>query len=102
MTAHDLAVPAGQPSLAPAQRRLRARSSVVWARRRHRHSALLLVAALAVAACSDQDPGLDPSLTPGGDDAPPATLGPCPPGGPDDTTPAAGCLDDDGTVLRPA
>ncbi|MGK2950335.1 MAG: hypothetical protein ACSLFP_17320 [Acidimicrobiales bacterium] len=56
---------------------------------------------LAAAACSTgQDPGVTPSTAPG-----PSTtsqvLQPCPPGGPDATTPAAGCLDADGSVVRP-
>ena len=59
-------------------------------------------AVLAVGACSDgQDPGLDPGI--GGDQ--PATtsntLGQCPAGGPDATTPPAGCIGPDGQVLRP-
>jgi hypothetical protein len=61
-----------------------------------------VVAAIAlvvgVAACgSDQDPG----FTPPTDDGPSTTshtLGACPPGGPDATTPPAGCLDADGNV----
>jgi hypothetical protein len=61
-------------------------------------AALFLLA--AVAGCSDgQDPGLQPS----GDQ--PATtsntLGQCPAGGPDATTPPAGCIGTDGQVLRP-
>lgn len=63
--------------------------------------AAVLAVALGAAACSDQDPGLDPATDGPGTTAPRVTFGPCPPGGPDDTTPAAGCLDDDGTVLRP-
>lgn len=64
--------------------------------------ALVCAAVLAVGACSDgQDPGLDPGL--GGDQ--PATtsntLGQCPSGGPDATTPPAGCIGPDGQVLRP-
>lgn len=55
----------------------------------------------ALAACSaDQEPELVPadgstSITTS------QALGPCPPGGPDATTPPAGCLDEDGTVQRP-
>lgn len=61
--------------------------------------AAVLALALAAAACGeDQDPGLDP----GGDE--PATtsntLGQCPPGGPDATTPDAGCVGEDGRILR--
>jgi len=56
---------------------------------------------LATTACSSgQDPGLSPS-TDGGPTTTSQTLHPCPPGGPDATTPAAGCLDADGTVVRP-
>lgn len=66
-----------------------------------RAAAVALGLALALGACeSDQDPGLDPGVVDG-----PArtsdTLGSCPPGGPDETTPAAGCLGPDGAVLRP-
>lgn len=66
-----------------------------------RLAALVLVAALAVSACeSDQDPGLDPGLTDG--PAPTSdTLPDCPPGGPDATTPDAGCIAGDGSVRRP-
>lgn len=62
-------------------------------------SGLLIV---ALGACrDDQDPGLE---IPGqSDDHRPSsnTLPPCPDGGPDATTPDAGCLDDSGAVLRP-
>lgn len=57
--------------------------------------------AAALAACG-QDQA--PDVIPTDPDAPSTTsrpLEPCPPGGPDETTPAAGCLDEDGTVLRP-
>ena len=61
--------------------------------------AALVLAALAGAGCADdQDPGLAPR------DAPAETsdtLGSCPAGGPDATTPPAGCLGPDGQVLRP-
>lgn len=68
---------------------------------RRRVAALTVAAGLVLGACeSDQDPGLDPGVTDG-----PAqtsdTLGACPPGGPDGTTPPAGCLGSDGSVLRP-
>lgn len=59
------------------------------------------VLVLALAACeSDQDPGLD---TGGVRDTNRTsdTLGACPDGGPDATTPEAGCLGVDGTVQRP-
>jgi hypothetical protein len=56
---------------------------------------------VATAACSSgQDPGLTPS-TDAGPTTTSHTLSPCPPGGPDATTPAAGCLAEDGTVIRP-
>jgi hypothetical protein len=63
---------------------------------------LLTVAlALAVGACSrDQDPGIVPtaSTQAGGSTTIPQLLGECPPGGPDATTPPAGCVDEDGVV----
>lgn len=58
-----------------------------------------LVLAVSVAACSS---GQEPELVPS-DDGPTTTsrmLEACPPGGPDETTPPAGCLDDDGHVQR--
>lgn len=60
---------------------------------------VVALALLAGSCASDQDPGLDtdgdlPATTSD-------TLGTCPPGGPDETTPSAGCLDDDGRVVRP-
>lgn len=72
------------------------------ARARRRLTAILFAAVVTLGACSDgQDPGLDPGL--GGDQ--PATtsntLGQCPAGGPDATTPPAGCIGADGQVLRP-
>lgn len=76
--------------------------------RRSRWWRTTAVVAVAVAsllgACSDgQDPGLDQQIDVPPDQGRPTsnTLGSCPAGGPDATTPAAGCLDDDGTVLRP-
>ncbi len=61
--------------------------------------AVVLALALAVTGCgTDQDPRLDPAP-----DAPSTTsdtLGRCPTGGPDATTPPAGCLDSDGRVVR--
>ena len=68
---------------------------------RRRAAAVALAVAIALAGCeTDQDPGLDPGIGDG-----PAqtsnTLGACPPGGPDATTPAAGCLGPDGSVQRP-
>lgn len=61
--------------------------------------ALLTAAVLLVGCSSDQDPGVEP--TSGGPTTTSRTLQPCPPGGPDATTPAAGCLDPDGRVVRP-
>lgn len=58
-----------------------------------------LVALSALAGCgAQQDPGVP--LAPAGPQITSVTLGPCPPGGPDATTPPAGCLDPDGNVLR--
>jgi hypothetical protein len=63
----------------------------------------LLAVALAVsigAACSS---GQEPEIAPASDGGPVTTsraLQPCPPGGPDETTPPAGCLDDEGNVVR--
>ncbi len=61
----------------------------------------MALAVVALAACAaDQEPELVPA-----DGSTPSTtsqtLEPCPPGGPDATTPAAGCLDEDGAVQRP-
>ena len=61
--------------------------------------ALLLVVA-AAACASGQDPGLTPS-TESGPTTTSHTLQPCPDGGPDATTPPAGCVDPDGNVVRP-
>ncbi len=56
---------------------------------------------LAAAACSsDQDPGISPSPA-SGPSTTSRTLSPCPDGGPDATTPPAGCLDEDGNVVLP-
>lgn len=72
-------------------------------RRRNLAAAVGMVAGLVLGACTDeQDPGLDQQIDVDDGSRPPSnTLGDCPPDGPDATTPAAGCLDDDGTVLRP-
>lgn len=62
--------------------------------------ALALSAVLLLGCGQEQEPDVIPT----DDDAPATTsrlLEPCPPGGPDDTTPAAGCLDPDGVVQRP-
>jgi hypothetical protein len=64
-----------------------------------RFGALMAVVVLALTACgTDQDPRLDPAP-----DAPSTTsdtLGRCPSGGPDATTPPVGCLDPEGRVVR--
>jgi hypothetical protein len=66
-----------------------------------RRWAAAVVLVLALAACeADQDPGLDPSVVEGTARTS-DTLGACPPGGPDATTPEAGCLGPDGSVQRP-
>ena len=68
---------------------------------RQRAAAAAIVLALALAGCeTDQDPGLDPGIGDGPGQTS-DTLGTCPPGGPDATTPAAGCLGPDGSVQRP-
>jgi hypothetical protein len=55
---------------------------------------------IALAACSSgQDPGV--TSVDGGPTTTSRPLAPCPPGGPDATTPPAGCIGDDGSVLRP-
>ncbi len=76
-------------------------ASVTSTRRRGRLAAVVLAAALMMAGCADtQDPGLVD--TPGDDPGTTSnTLGQCPAGGPDSTTPSAGCIDDDGQVVRP-
>lgn len=65
-----------------------------------RRCAAMVLALVAIAGCEDdQDPGFEPG---GGQPATTSnTLGRCPPGGPDTTTPPAGCLGPDGSVLRP-
>ena len=67
--------------------------------RRRAAVALVLAGCLVVGCTESQDPGVEPA----GDQ--PATtsntLGQCPPGGPDATTPPAGCLDADGRVVTP-
>jgi hypothetical protein len=66
---------------------------------RRRLAALALGTALLLGACeADQDPGVDPGT---GSGVTSDTLPDCPRGGPDATTPAAGCISDDGTVQRP-
>jgi hypothetical protein len=63
---------------------------------------LIVAVAPAVGGCgSGQEPGM---TVDDGADRPSTTsqlLEPCPPGGPDETTPAAGCLGPDGGVRRP-
>jgi hypothetical protein len=66
-----------------------------------RRSLLALVLVLGSAACTaDQEPEIAPA-TGGGPSTTSSVLRPCPPGGPDATTPAAGCLGEDGAVERP-
>ena len=56
---------------------------------------------LASTGCaSDQAPEIAPPDA-GGTATTSRRLGPCPPGGPDSTTPPAGCLDEEGVVQRP-
>lgn len=56
---------------------------------------------LSVTACAaGQNPGLAPP-TSNGTATTSRMLGPCPPGGPDPTTPLAGCVGPDGSVRRP-
>jgi hypothetical protein len=57
---------------------------------------------LGAAACSSgQDPGIEQQPTNSGPSTSSGFLQPCPPGGPDATTPPAGCLDPEGNVVRP-
>ena len=71
-------------------------------RRAPRLAVLVVAAALSLAACeSSQDPGLDPGIGTDGPAPTSDTLPDCPPGGPDATTPEAGCLGPGGSVLRP-
>jgi hypothetical protein len=66
-----------------------------------RRGGLLALALLSVVGCSsDQDPGLTP-VSGDGTATSSRPLPPCPEGGPDATTPAAGCLDAEGRVVRP-
>ncbi|MDP1818798.1 MAG: hypothetical protein Q8K58_02750 [Acidimicrobiales bacterium] len=68
--------------------------------RRRLALAALLVGA-ASACSSDQDPGVPTQSTGAGQTTTTSrTLPSCPSGGPDESTPA-GCLDEDGTFLRP-
>ena len=87
-----------------------ARRRPAGSRRRRRRAAggarvkaalLALAVVLGAAGCSG---GQDPEIAPSGGGGPSTTsrsLQPCPSGGPDATTPAAGCLDPDGVVQRP-
>jgi hypothetical protein len=64
----------------------------------------LLTLSIAVAGCSSgQDPTFeeDQPSGPTSSTEPGRHLQACPPGGPDETTPPAGCLDDDGNVIYP-
>ena len=65
-----------------------------------RRALLALALLVGAAGCAA---GQDPEITPGTGGGPSTTsraLQPCPAGGPDATTPAAGCLDEDGAVQR--
>lgn len=64
-----------------------------------RIAALVLVLVVVAGCAEEQDPGFAPSD--GQPNTTSNTLGICPPGGPDVTTPPAGCLGPDGSVLRP-
>ena len=65
-----------------------------------RRLVLALLVVVGTACSSGQDPGLTP-VTDAGPTTTSQTLPPCPAGGPDTTTPAAGCLDEGGAVVRP-
>ena len=60
----------------------------------------LLFASVVVitASCTQDDPGIGPGEVPATTSD---TLPRCPDGRPDATTPVAGCLDQDGRVVRP-
>lgn len=62
--------------------------------------AVALAISLAAACSSGQEPEIVPPAG-GGPSTTSRSLPPCPFGGPDATTPAAGCLDEDGNVVRP-
>ena len=63
--------------------------------------AVALTLLLTLVACSsEQDPGLTPAPAEGTETTS-RPLQPCPEAGPDATTPAAGCLAEDGRVVRP-
>jgi hypothetical protein len=61
--------------------------------------ALALAVSLGAACSSGQEPEIAPS-TGGGPSTTSRSLPSCPVGGPDETTPPAGCLDADGNVVR--
>ncbi len=63
----------------------------------------LLALALAISLASACSSGQEPEIAPpsgGGPGTTSRSLQPCPFGGPDETTPPAGCLDDEGNVVR--
>ena len=67
-----------------------------------RRAVAAMVLVMAAACASGQDPGVDPGTsTSSGPTTTSHVLGPCPDGGPDATTPPAGCLDPDGNVVHP-
>ena len=80
-----------------------AERSPIRLRARFASAAFACLALFGAAARSDgQDPGLDPGVGSGDEPATTSnTLGQCPAGGPDATTPPAGCIGPDGQVLRP-
>lgn len=62
----------------------------------------LLAAVVGSAACgSDQDPAGFTDDTNQGPTTTSHLIAPCPDGGPDATTPAVGCLDEDGNLVQP-
>ena len=66
-----------------------------------RRALLALALVLGAAGCAaGQEPEIAPS-TDGGPTTTSKVLPPCPAGGPDATTPAAGCVGEDGAVERP-
>lgn len=63
-------------------------------------AAMTIVLSAGLGACgSDQDPGVTPG-TGGGPTTTSHLLERCPDGGPNATTPSAGCLDEDGKVAH--
>lgn len=68
------------------------------ARRRWGAAVVVVLGASIVAGCnSGQDPGVTPASS--GPSTTSRLVGPCPDGGPDETTPPVGCLDDEGNLV---